>query len=99
MGKTNFSTIHNQPNLMNMSGLTFQPAASNRLIPGTNIDRPVGQQVAQTLGVTEQHGFTRDLPSNPAKLNRLALVNSDQKSGKILNTCYSFNRSQFSNFL
>ena len=98
MSKTNFGSIHNQPYLLEMTGLTCQPASRNWLIPGMNIDCWVCQQPAQALYGTEQLCFTRYLPCNPAQVHRSALVNSDQQPSKIPNACFSFRRLQLSNF-
>ena len=97
MRKTNFGSIHNQPYLLHMSGLTFQPAPSNGLIPGTYIDRWISQQSAQALYETEQLRPSRHLPGNPAQINRTALMNSDNQPSNIPNTRYSFRWLQLSN--
>src|SRR4030065_314329 len=76
MRKSTFVTIHDQPDLLKMTGLTIQPAASNGLIPDTYIDRRVGQQAAQALYETEQLSFSWEFSCNPAQINRTTLLNS-----------------------
>src|SRR4030065_1598915 len=98
MRKTHFGPIHNQPYLLQMTGLTCPPAAGNGVIPGMNIDRWGSQQSAQALYKTKQLRFSRHLPGNSAKIYRTTLVNPNNQPGKIPNTRNPFCRLQLSNF-
>jgi len=97
VGKTNFHPIHNQTDLLKMPGLHFQPAASNWLVPISDIYRRVGHKPAHALDQVEQLHLTRYLSRNSAQSNRAALVDPHNQPDKIPDTRFSFGRSQLSN--
>jgi hypothetical protein len=99
MRKANFGSIHNQPYLLKTTGLTCQPAPSNRLVPISNINRRVGQKSAQALYQAEQLRFTRNFARNPAKAYRTTLMNPDDQPGEVLEAGFPFHRLQLSNSL
>ncbi|MCC6956714.1 MAG: hypothetical protein IT316_07965 [Anaerolineales bacterium] len=97
MGKTHFGAINNQPHLLKMSGLHFQPAASYWLVPIPDIDRRVFQKAAKVLYHAEQLRFARNFSPNPAQADRTALMYANDQPSKVLNASFSFNRLQLSN--
>jgi hypothetical protein len=95
--KTNFRPIHNLTDLLKMPGLHSQPAASNWLVPLSDIYRRVGHKTAHALDHAEHCSSTGDLACDSAQANRSTLMNANYQPGEVLNTGYSFHRVQLSN--
>ena len=56
MRKVHFTSIYNQPDMLPVLGLTFQPLSRNRFIPHPHANRRIGQQAAQVARDTDQFG-------------------------------------------
>jgi hypothetical protein len=97
MSITNFGSIYNQPYLLEMTRLTYQPTVGDRLIPSMHIGRCISQKTAQALYKTRQLGFDRYLPGNGAQIYRTDLVNFHFQPAKIPNACTSFRWLQLLN--
>ena len=97
MDKTNFGPIYDQPDLLKMASLTYQPASCDRIVPGMHINCWIGQKPAQALNKTEQLSLSRHLSGDLIEINRPALMNSNHQPGKIPDTSNSFGRLQLSN--
>jgi len=97
MGKTYFGSIYIQPYFFKVSGLHFRPAASNGLVPISDVDVRVCQKAAKALNQADQLPFTRDFSRNSAQAYQTALMYADYQPDEVLNARFSFYRIQLSN--
>ena len=99
MSKANFRSIHDQTYLTQATPLGLQPLARNRLVPFTYTDGWIVQKAAQAPGDAHQLRRARNLPCNPAQVNRAAFVNPYKQPDKVAYLGNSLTWPQFTNSL
>jgi len=97
--KTNLTAIHDQPNLLPLFRLTFDPLPGNRFIPFPHHNGRVGQQTAYATSQADQLSRPGNFPCDSAQPYRPALIYSNQQLGKVAYLCYSLPRSYSHNSL
>jgi hypothetical protein len=99
MCKADFAAINNQPDLLSIFRLTFQPLSRNGFIPFADGDRRVSKQSAQAARDTDQFRFSWDFPGDTAQIDRAALINPNDQPDEASNLGNALVGTQFPNSL